>query len=88
MNRFFQILLIACVLSAVFHHHAIAQQPVRIVDQQPHHFISFAEMEYLEDKTNKLTFNDILRSDVHFKVNKKHIPKNFNTSSSYWYRFK
>jgi len=88
MNRFFQIVLTACILSAVFHHHVIAQQPVRIEDQQPHHFISFAEMEYLEDKTNRLSFTDILRSNVHFKVNTKHIPKNFNTGSSYWYRFK
>ncbi|RZK13458.1 MAG: chromosome partitioning protein ParA, partial [Flavobacterium sp.] len=56
----------------------------------PHHIFSYAEIEYLEDKTNRLTFEDISKPEIasNFRVNKNYTPKNYNTSSSYWYRFK
>jgi hypothetical protein len=67
-----------------------AQQVVEIKDQVPHHIFSYGEVQYLEDKTNKLTFTDILKSDINsrFQSNKNYTPKNYHTGSSYWYRFK
>jgi hypothetical protein len=67
-----------------------AQQVVDIKDQVPHHIFSYGEIQYLEDKTNKLTFTDILKPDINsrFQSNKNYTPKNYHTGSSYWYRFK
>lgn len=50
----------------------------------------YGEIEYLEDQTNSLTFADILTTAISakFKPSEKHTPRNYNTSSSYWYRFK
>ena len=67
-----------------------AQQVVEIKDQIPHHIFSYGEIQYLEDKTNKLTFADILKPGINsrFQSNKNYTPKNYHTGSSYWYRFK
>ncbi|WP_342329324.1 7TM diverse intracellular signaling domain-containing protein [Pedobacter sp. FW305-3-2-15-E-R2A2] len=66
-----------------------AQQVVEIKDQIPHHIFSYGEIQYLEDKTNSLTFADILKPGINsrFQSNKNYTPKNYHTGSSYWYRF-
>lgn len=69
---------------------SIAQKIVTTNDQVPHHIFSYAELEYLEDPSGKLTFEDILKPDFQssFLVNKRYTPKNYHTTSTYWYRFK
>lgn len=89
-SLYFKILVFTLVLSGMIHHHSVAQDIVPIDDQVSHHIISRGQIEFLEDKTNTLTFSDIQTPAIasKFQVNKKFIPKNYNTGSSYWYRFK
>lgn len=87
---YFKILLVTLGLLALIHTHTSAQRVVVINDDVPHHIFSYGEIESLEDKSNTLTLTDILKPELsaQFKVNKNYTPKNYNTTSAYWYRFK
>lgn len=67
-----------------------AQIPVKIDDQQPHHIFSFAEVDVLEDAQGNLNIDKVSSASYQnqFRVNKNYVPKNYNTASVYWYRFK
>eukprot|EP01133_Synstelium_polycarpum_P002766 gene2766-3186_t len=67
-----------------------AQKVIAINDKIPHHIISYGEIEYLEDKSNALTFEEVKSKAMEgrFQENKKYTPKNYHTGSAYWYRFK
>ena len=81
--------LIFTVLS-FFYAQAGAQIPVRIDDSTPHQLFSFNEIDMLEDVSGKLTFGEILTSQVQrkFKPNTNRIPKNEHPGSAYWYKFR
>ncbi|SHF79298.1 7TM diverse intracellular signaling domain-containing protein [Pedobacter caeni] len=83
-------LVFTLILLSSFSSGTKAQQVVEIKDQVPHHIFSYGEIQYLEDKTNRLTFADILKPEVssRFQPNKNYTPKNYHTGSSYWYRFR
>lgn len=85
----FKFLLLTFILSALNFYQCYAQQAVEI-SNQAHHIFSYDEIENLEDKTNALTFEDILKPEINrkFETNQLYTPKNYNTGSSYWYRFK
>ncbi|PTS92324.1 chromosome partitioning protein ParA [Pedobacter sp. HMWF019] len=71
-------------------HRLIGQEVVAVRDHMPHHIISYGEIDYLEDKSNVLTLEDVLKPSIasKFKPNRNYTPKNYNLSSAYWYRFK
>lgn len=89
-NTLTKILLTILILSGLLNQPLHAQQVVEINDKVPHHIFAYAEIEYLEDKTNALTFDDILKPEINtkFEINKSYTPKNYHTGSSYWYKFK
>ncbi|RYD75318.1 MAG: hypothetical protein EOP55_13695, partial [Sphingobacteriales bacterium] len=58
--------LIFTVLS-FFYAQAGAQIPVKIDDSTPHQLFSFNEIDMLEDVSGKLTFGEILTSQVQGK---------------------
>lgn len=82
--------LVILLFSVLFSGPAIAQQVVLTNDHVPHHILSYGEIEYLEDPNGVLTLGDILKPAINSKfiVNKRYTPKNYNTTSTYWYRFK
>lgn len=83
-------ILLTLSLATLFIRPARAQQAVEIDQNKLHHMFCYNEIESLEDKTNALTFDDILKPGINgmFEANTHNTPKNYNTSSSYWYRFK
>lgn len=67
-----------------------AQRVVVINESVKEHIFRGEEVLYFEDSTGKLSFNEI-NTEVFqdkFKVNKNYYPKNFNRSSTYWYKIK
>ncbi|KIO78595.1 chromosome partitioning protein ParA [Pedobacter lusitanus] len=82
--------MVVCLFLLLNVSHAFAQKAVLVNDKIPHYIFSYGEIEYLEDKTNVLTLNDILKPAINsgFLVNQKYTPKNYHTGSVYWYRFK
>ena len=89
-SRMARILVVLCVFLLLTIHLAFAQKVVAVNDKIPHYIFSYGEIEYLEDKTNVLTLKDILKPSVNskFLLNEKYTPKNYHTSSAYWYKFK
>lgn len=55
-----------CIVCAsiLFSNTAFAQKPVDISDNVSQHILSYGEISYLEDHSNKLTIDDILKPDV------------------------
>lgn len=87
--------VIACYCSIIFacgwfSGAVFAQKPVEINDNIPQHILSYGELSYLEDWSNNLTIEDILRPEVNsrFKENKFFTPKTQKIRSSYWFKFK
>jgi hypothetical protein len=68
---------------------ASAQRTVEIKDLSPHHIFSYGEVEYLEDKSTKLTFQDVLKPSFNqlFRQSNTFTRKNLNSPSAYWYKF-
>jgi hypothetical protein len=66
------------------------QTPYAINDQTLQHIFSHGEIQFLEDPSGKLTFNDILTPKVNsqFKTNKAYTPKTHNFESNYWFKVK
>lgn len=90
LKYFYQILKIIIPLAFLFTVSVRAQVPVRIDDQQPHHIFSFAEVGVLEDAHGNLNIDKVSSAAYQhqFKANKNYVPKNYNTASVYWYRFR
>ena len=80
----FYLFLLLCSLNAK------AQVPVHLSDDTPHQILTFGEIDILEDTHSNLTIGQILTKPVQarFRPNKNRIPKNDNTASAYWYRFR
>jgi len=85
-----RILMVVCLFLMLTSRLTFAQKVVAINDKIPHYIFSYGEIEYLEDKTSKLSLSDILKPAVNseFLVNKKYTPKNYHPGSAYWYKFK
>jgi len=66
------------------------QQPITIQPQTAEHIFNKAEVYLLEDSTNTKSFAAISASSQaqDFKPNQNFYPKNFNRSSTYWFRIK
>jgi hypothetical protein len=67
-----------------------AQKVVRIADSKPHHILTFNEIQAFEDKTGKLSIQEISVKDFEgeFVSNKIYTPKILNSKSHYWYKIK
>lgn len=67
-----------------------AQRVVVINESVQEHIFRSEEVVFYEDPTNKLTFEEINTKTYKdkFKPNRNYYPKNFNRSSSYWYKIK
>ena len=65
-----------------------AQTPVKIDENVSQHIFSYDEIEYLEDRSGKLTLNDILKQEAagRFTRNKIYTPKIFHLNSYYWFK--
>ena len=74
----------------IFHYHASAQVPVLIADDASNHIFTFNQLDILEDPSGNLNIGQILTKTYQEKFipNSNRIPKNVNTKSVYWYRFK
>jgi hypothetical protein len=85
-----KIFITAIALLVLVNKQVRAQQAVVINDSVQHHIISYGEIVFLEDTTSTLTLADVLKPAVSakFVINEKYTPKNYNTRSAYWYRFK
>jgi hypothetical protein len=90
VRSYIKVLFFILILPVLIPAHVRAQQVILTNDHVPHHIFSYGEIEYLEDTSNSLTLNDILTPAVssQFRVNTNYTPKNYNTASAYWYRFK
>ncbi|MEN0053956.1 MAG: 7TM diverse intracellular signaling domain-containing protein [Mucilaginibacter sp.] len=79
------VLLLCVVMNPVF-----GQKTININSTVHQHIFNGAEIEYLEDNSNKLTIDDIRTDSVShlFQVNKGYYPKNKNVRSDYWYKIK
>lgn len=86
----FKAFLAVLIFSVLINRPLLAQQVVLTADHVPHHILSYGELEYLEDPRGVLTLRDILKPAISsaFHTNKRFTPKNYNTTSTYWYRFK
>lgn len=82
-------LYLTIILSALFNC-THAQQVRTINDELPHHIFRYGEIEYLEDKSRSLTFEDIRKPEMisRFKPNRISTPKTFNAKSVYWYKIR
>jgi len=69
---------------------SFAQHVVKINDAKPQHILTYGEIEEFEDKTGKLSVEDIAdkRFIDKFVKNKIYTPKILNSSSYYWYKIK
>ncbi|TDO24484.1 7TM diverse intracellular signaling domain-containing protein [Pedobacter duraquae] len=70
--------------------HALAQVPVLIADDASNHIFTFNQLDILEDPSGNLNIGQILTKTYQekFVPNSNRIPKNVNTKSVYWYRFR
>jgi len=67
---------------------ALAQVPVKISDTAKQQIFRHAEVAYLEDTTNHLTFDQIKSASFagKFIINQDATPATHNPGSAYWYR--
>jgi len=65
-----------------------AQKPIALSTGTAEHIFKTAEVYYLEDSSNVLSFEEIRSPERarQFKPNERYYPKNFNRSSTYWFR--
>ncbi|MGV3547939.1 MAG: 7TM diverse intracellular signaling domain-containing protein [Pedobacter sp.] len=79
------LLVVLCCAIQVF-----AQKVVVFDAKSYEHIFKSKEVVTLEDPTDKLTFETISSPAFHdkFRVNFDYYPKNYNRTSSYWYRIK
>ena len=79
------LLVVLCCAIQVF-----AQKVVVFDAKSYEHIFKSKEVVTLEDPTDKLTFENISSPAFHdkFRVNFDYYPKNYNRTSSYWYRIK
>jgi len=70
--------------------YSYAQKPVTLNDTITQHIFSFNEIEGFEDKTGKLTIEDVRTPAFasHFVPNAIYTPKTSNLNGTYWYRVK
>ncbi|WP_104384494.1 7TM diverse intracellular signaling domain-containing protein [Sphingobacterium sp. HMA12] len=66
------------------------QNPITIYPNTAEHIFKTAEVFYMEDSTNRLSFEEIKSAgrSQQFVPNERYYPKNFNRSSTYWFRVK
>ncbi len=66
-----------------------ANKPVVLNDSITQYEVAFDKLDFFEDKTNRLTIDDISSEKYtsKFKENKVQLPRNYNTNSAYWIRF-
>jgi hypothetical protein len=69
---------------------AFSQKSIGLNSSTEEHIFSGHEIEYLEDNSNKITFNDLITdsSKYKFQTNTGFYPTNNNLSSTYWYKVK
>ncbi|WP_316735815.1 7TM diverse intracellular signaling domain-containing protein [Pedobacter aquatilis] len=80
--------MLACIL--FFQIELKAQVPLQIDDHTPHQIFTYNQLDVLEDASGELNINQILSKaqQQRFRPNPNRIPKNYNLSAAYWYRFK
>src|ERR1700748_116172 len=85
LRKFTCIFLLLLLVKPVF-----SQKNIGINSTTEEHIFSGNEIEYLEDNTGKLTFNDILTnpSKYKFQTNTGFYPTNSDINSAYWYKVK
>ncbi|MET4138386.1 7TM diverse intracellular signaling domain-containing protein [Pedobacter sp. UYP1] len=85
-----RILMVMCLFLMLTIQLSYAQKVIAIQDKVPHYIFSYGEIECLEDSTNALTLQDVLKPAIQSKfiTNTKYTPKNYHLTSAYWYRFK
>lgn len=67
---------------------AKAQHPVRIDAHTAEHIFTGKELNYFEDSSGKIDFNDIRNQDANgaFRKNTLYYPKNLRHGSAYWFK--
>ncbi|AMR30728.1 chromosome partitioning protein ParA [Mucilaginibacter sp. PAMC 26640] len=66
-----------------------AQNIVPVVDSAKQHVFRYGELEWFKDTSNKLTFDDIVKSyGSEFSKNTAPTPQITDATASYWYRIK
>lgn len=70
------------------HFEVKAQQEILLTDSLTQHMFTFKELKILKDGGGKLSFNEILRSEINaqFKLNNKSTPQNEAINDFYWYK--
>ncbi|WP_345952562.1 7TM diverse intracellular signaling domain-containing protein [Mucilaginibacter sp. PAMB04168] len=78
-------MLLALLTTSLF-----AQKVLNVDSTIRQHKFTLNEVDYLEDASDKLTFADVIKTDLasRFKANSLYYPNNKNRSSTYWYRVK
>lgn len=68
----------------------LGQQAIAIHPNTAEHIFKTAEIYYFEDSSNRISFNEIRSAKwmAQFRPNERYYPKNFNRSSTYWFRVK
>ncbi|MES2376597.1 MAG: 7TM diverse intracellular signaling domain-containing protein [Bacteroidota bacterium] len=86
MQRGFVFALFLCLLAAP----VFSQKPVALDNTHKQYIFSGNEFQLLEDKSNKLTINDIMADSLYhrFKINSDFYPKNYDLNATYWYKIK
>jgi len=89
-NRFLKTLLLTVFVLVLNSRHSSAQDVVKIDDNVAQHMFSYGEIEYLEDRNNTITINDVLspQFEAKFKKSTAFTPKYYNIKSYFWYKFK
>jgi hypothetical protein len=88
---YFKKLVLACLCSLFFALPLFAQNVIKIDSSLKQHKFTLAEIESLEDTSNRLSFGDIQQIAAkgnRFKTNTLFYPNNQNRKSTYWYRVK
>jgi len=86
MNKILFLFLIICFIGSK----TKAQSTVTINDSTEQHIFGYGEIQYLEDRDRKFSFNDIITKPekYNFIPSKYSTPQNYNLKSAYWYRIK
>ena len=86
-NKIFLIFILLSIAGSI---KANAQQAVSITDSLDQHIFSFGEIEYLEDRKDTFTIQQVssIEFDRFFKPSELSTPHNNNLQSIYWYRIK
>jgi len=80
----------ACVFFSFYADITYGQSPVNICDTSKQQIFRYNEMDYLEDNTGNLTFNQV-KSDAFankFRANADPTPRTKEPNTAYWYRVK